>query len=140
MIKQIFNKDILYAIVIYSSFQKDGISFFTPKNFSQQLGYMNRPKGYHVKPHMHSVHERSIYQSQEVLFIKSGKLKIDFFDTEGEFLESLILNSGDIILLANGGHGIEWLEDGEVIEVKQGPYSECDDKIEFDTIGNKTNL
>ncbi len=32
------------------------------------------------------------------------------------------LIAGDIILLAGGGHGFTFLEDSEVIEIKQGPY------------------
>jgi hypothetical protein len=35
----------------------------------------------------------------------------------------VVLNSGDTILLASGGHGFEMLEDTEMLEIKQGPYS-----------------
>ena len=43
-------------------------------------------------------------------------------------------NSGDIILLANSGHGIVTLEESEIIEVKQGPYIEADDKVRFEAV------
>lgn len=39
----------LLAIIIRSNFQKEGIEFFTPNDFSQQLAYMNRPAGYKIR-------------------------------------------------------------------------------------------
>ena len=45
--------------------------------------------------------------------------------------ESQILNKGDIILLAFGGHGFVMLEKSEIIEVKQGPYAGDKDKVRF---------
>ncbi len=47
------------------------------------------------------------------------------------YIFSEILCSGDIILLSKGGHGFEVLEDIEMIEVKQGPYSGDKDKTKF---------
>jgi hypothetical protein len=42
-----------------------------------------------------------------------------------------VLESGDVILLSNGGHGFEVLEEVEMIEVKQGPYCGDEDKTRF---------
>ena len=39
-----------------------------------------------------------------------------------------------MILLASAGHGFQVLEDLEMFEVKQGPYSETVDKARFDGI------
>ena len=126
------HNDELLAIIIYSNFKKEGIEFFTPKDFSQQLGYMKRSKGYKIKPHIHNDVPRKINFTQEVLFIKSGKVKVNFFNKEYIFLESKILRKGDVILLAKGGHGFEILEEAEIIEVKQGPYSGDIDKTHFE--------
>ena len=46
-------------------------------------------------------------------------------------MESRILEAGDVILLATGGHGFEVLEEIEMIEVKQGPYTGDQDKTHF---------
>ncbi|WP_199748366.1 hypothetical protein [Pedobacter sp. KBW01] len=119
------------AIIIKASYKKEGISFFTPNDFSQQLGYMNRPKGYVIEPHIHNINERKVTLTQEVLYIKSGKLRVDFYDQEKVFLESSILETGDVVLLAAGGHGFEMIEDSEIIEIKQGPYDGDKDKIRF---------
>ena len=40
MIEKIIHKNIIIAIIIRNDYKKDGIEFFTPNNFSQQLGYM----------------------------------------------------------------------------------------------------
>ncbi|MDB5205622.1 MAG: hypothetical protein JWR72_697 [Flavisolibacter sp.] len=132
MVEHYVHNDQLLAIIIRASFSKSGIEFFTPNDFSQQLGYMNRPQGYIIEPHMHSHIERRVVLTQEVLFIKSGTVRIDFYDSDQAYLESRVLAKGDVILLAAGGHGFQMLEDAEIIEVKQGPYSGTDDKIRFE--------
>ncbi len=128
------------AIIIRASFQKKGIEFFTPGDFSQQLGYMNRPKGYVIDPHVHNHVERKVTLTQEVLYVKSGKVRVDFYDDDRAYLESRILGKGDVILLAAGGHGFEMLEDAEMIEVKQGPYCGDEDKVKFDSIKTGVSL
>lgn len=131
MIEHILHHEILMAIIIRASYNKKGISFFTPDNFSQQLGYMNRAKGYTIDPHIHQHHERKVFFTQEVLVVKRGKVRVDFYNNQQQYLESRIILKGDVILLAAAGHGFEFLEDSELIEVKQGPYSAADDKIRF---------
>jgi len=119
------------ALIIRYNFSEEGIHFFTPNDFSQQLAYMNRPKGYEIDPHVHNAIPRKIDWTQEVLFIKSGCVRVDFYDQERVYLESRILNAGDVILLAHGGHGFTMLEKSEIIEVKQGPYASDKDKVRF---------
>ena len=82
---------------------------------------------------MHNKVSREVFYTQEVLFIKSGKVRIDFYDDEKNYLQSRTLNKGDIILLAFGGHGFEMIENSEIIEVKQGPYCGEKDKERFDS-------
>ena len=126
----------IIAIIIRVGFSKNGIEFFTPNDFSQQLGYMKREKDYHIEPHIHNAISREVMLTQEVLFIKSGKVRVDFYSDDQEYYESKILNSGDIILLANSGHGIVTLEKSEIIEVKQGPYLEEEDKVRFKAVAD----
>ncbi len=134
MIQKILHNGRLLSIIIKANYKKEGIEFFTPNEFSQQLAYMNRPKGYIIAPHIHNAILREVQFTKEVLFIKRGKLKIDFYDDDKNYLESHILETGDVILLAYGGHGIEMLEETEMIEVKQGPYAGEMDKIRFDPV------
>lgn len=119
------------ALIIRRSFKTDGIEFFTPGTYSQQIGYMNRPAGYVVAPHVHNPVKREVHYTKEVLFIKSGRLRVDFYTETQVYLESTVLEAGDVILLAFGGHGFEMLEPTEIIEVKQGPYAGDLDKTRF---------
>ncbi len=114
-----------------ANYKTEGIKFFTPNDLSQQLGYMNRPQGYVIPPHLHNPVPREVQFTNEVLFIKSGKVRVDFYDDDQNYLESRVLHQGDLILLAFGGHGFEMLEPTEMIEVKQGPYAGEADKTRF---------
>ena len=134
MIENITHKNLLLSVIIRAEYQKEGISFFTPDNFSQQLGYMNRPQGYVIPPHVHNLVPREVSLTQEVLYIKAGKVRVDFYDDDKNYLQSSILNKGDVILLAHGGHGFEMLEQSEMIEIKQGPYCGEEDKVRFEHI------
>lgn len=121
------------AIIIREDYSSDGIKFFTPNEYSQQLAYMNHPKGHIIIPHIHNHVERYVKYTQEVLVIKKGILRVDFYDDTRQYIESVILHEGDIILLASGGHGFEILENVEMYEIKQGPYIGEGDKTRFET-------
>lgn len=132
MFEKIEDGSGIVALIIRSSYHSEGIEFFTPDNFSQQLAYMNRPAGYCIAPHVHNKVPREVFFTQEVLYVKKGKLKVDLYDQERNFLCEKVLAAGDIILLASGGHGFEMIEDSEIIEVKQGPYAGEHDKTRFE--------
>jgi hypothetical protein len=132
MLEKIFSGDQLLAIILRSNFTSHGIEFFTPDHFSQQLGYMNRPKGFKVIPHIHNVISRDVHLTQEVLFIKSGSVQMDIFDLNRKLVKTSILQKGDVVLLASGGHGFTMLEQSEIIEVKTGPHIGEKDKSRFE--------
>lgn len=138
MIEEIRLQGQVLAIVLRANYYAEGIKFFTPDHFSQQLGYMNRPQGYVIPPHVHNPVPREVQFTKEVLFIKSGKVRVDFYGDDQVYLESRILSQGDMVLLAFGGHGFEMLEASEIIEVKQGPYAGEEDKTRFHGIGATT--
>lgn len=137
MIKKIYDGDNLLAIIVSDKFNKPGIHFFTPDDFSQQLAYMKHPKGKTIIPHVHNRVPRQVEYTQEVLFIKSGKIRVDFYDMEQKYIESHVLSQHDVILLIKGGHGFEILEDLEMFEIKQGPYVGESDKTRFAAIQTK---
>ena len=132
MVEEIKHNNQILGIIVSNKFDKKGIHFFTPNEFSQQLAYMRHPAGKIIEPHVHNAVSRAVLYTQEVLIIKSGKLRVDFYDQEGKFLQSRVLEEGDVILLASGGHGFEVLEEVEMFEVKQGPYSGDMDKIRLE--------
>jgi mannose-6-phosphate isomerase-like protein (cupin superfamily) len=136
MIETIEHANMALAVILRRGFSEKGIHFFTPNDFSQQLGYMNHPEGYVIPPHVHNPVPRNVQFTKEVLFVRSGKLRVDFYSDDQEYLESAVLEAGDVILLALGGHGFEMLEPTEIIEVKQGPYAGDADKTRFEGINS----
>jgi mannose-6-phosphate isomerase-like protein (cupin superfamily) len=130
-IETIEAKGTLLAMVVRRTFSEPGIHFFTPSDLSQQLAFMRHPVGKCIAPHVHNAVPREVHYTQEVLFLRKGRLRVDFYDHEQCYLESRVLEAGDVILLATGGHGFEVLEEIEMIEVKQGPYAGESDKTRF---------
>jgi len=134
MIEKICHDGKTISIIVRNNFEKPGINFFTPNDYSQQLAYMNHSAGKIIQPHIHKSVQRKVYLTQETLFIKKGKLQVDFYSDAKMFLESRVLFAGDVILLIKGGHGFKVLEDLEMFEVKQGPYAGDEDKIKFSPV------
>ena len=134
MIKEIKNEEMLLAIIIPHTYHKPGISFLTSNELSQQLAYMEHPAGHEIAAHVHNPVHRSVVYTRETLIIRKGKLRVDFYDDNRNYIESHIISAGDVILLVSGGHGFKVLEDVEMIEVKQGPYAGEGDKTRFSAI------
>lgn len=132
--ERIYHQDSLLAIIIRRDYSNPGVQFFTPADFSQQLGYMQHAAGKIIQPHVHLSVQREVTYTQEVLFIRKGKLRVDFYSNNQEYVESRLLEAGDVILLASAGHGFQAVEDVEMFEVKQGPYAAREDKTRFDGI------
>jgi mannose-6-phosphate isomerase-like protein (cupin superfamily) len=122
MVEHVEFAGIVFAIIVRSDFRERGVHFFTPGEFSQQLGYMRHPAGHVIDAHVHNPVHRAVSFTREVLFLRRGRLRVDFYTDGGDYLESRELEAGDVILLAAGGHGFQALEEIEMIEVKQGPY------------------
>ena len=113
MIEKVKYKKKLYALIVRGKYRnKRGINFFTPKEATQQFGYMKHKKGYIIQPHQHRKRLTRIMTTTEV-------------------------NEKDIVMLVNGGHGFKVIKDVEMIEVKQGPYNLIKDKVKFSGIYEK---
>jgi mannose-6-phosphate isomerase-like protein (cupin superfamily) len=133
-VEDIKKKDKLLAMIIRNDYICEGVDFITPSEYSQQVAYMHHPTGKVIDAHVHNLVHRNVVLTQEVLFIKKGRLRIDFYDEYEDYLESRELHAGDIILLVSGGHGFTVLDEVEMIEVKQGPYAGDNDKKRFEGI------
>jgi hypothetical protein len=94
-------------------------------------------KGDIIQAHRHVYNKREVHFTQEVLFVKKGKVKVNLYNSRKQYISSEILEKGDIILLCGGAHGFEFLEDSILIEIKQGPYTGEKDKERFDGVEGK---
>jgi mannose-6-phosphate isomerase-like protein (cupin superfamily) len=121
----------MLAMIVKYHFREPGITFFTDNQLSQQMGFMRHPVGKVIEPHVHNHISRSVNYTQEALFIRRGRIRVDFYSNAQKYLFSHVLESGDVILLVSGGHGFEVLEEVEMIEIKQGPYAGDRDKTRF---------
>jgi hypothetical protein len=131
-IEKIVVEDKCIAIVLRSEFSVDKTTFFSEPQYSQQLGIIKYPAGGHIRPHFHNEISRVVMYTQEILFIRKGKVLVHLYDEHLSHVKDIILNTGDLIFLITGGHGFEMLEDCEMVEVKQGPYSgTTNDKTHF---------
>ena len=131
MIEEIRENNTLFAVIIRSNYKTKGISFVTANDEPLQIAYIGYPEKKQIKPHIHNYNHREIFVTQEVLFLRKGKLRIDFYDHCKNYMESRIIEAGDVTILTSGGHGFEVLEEIEMIEVKQGPYKFEEDKTRF---------
>jgi hypothetical protein len=113
--EEIKYKDKLLAILLRADFQSNQVNFFSPADFSQQLGFLPHHKGHVIPAHFHKKVHREITMTQEVLFIRKGKVKVNFYTNQKEYITFRELYTGDVVFLCSGGHGFEILEDTEMI-------------------------
>lgn len=130
-IEEVKKKNKILALIIRDGYSSEGVDFITPNEYSQQVAYMHHPVGKIIDAHIHNLVHRNVVLTQEVLFIKKGILRVDFYDEYEDYLESKKLYAGDVILLVSGGHSFQTIEEVEMIEVKQGPYAGENDKKRF---------
>lgn len=102
---------------------KEGLNFFSPDGDFQQVGTWGYGVGKVLAAHAHNEANRQVPWTQEVLYVRAGRLRANIFDSAGRKVAELEAASGDILVLLAGGHGYEILEDGtQVLEIKNGPY------------------
>ena len=111
------------AVYLPAASWTEGLRFFSEDGDFVQVGVWGYDKGIKLQPHIHNEVRREVTRTQEVVFVKQGKVAASIFDEGGSLVERLELGIGDTLILLKGGHGYEILEDGtQVLEVKNGPY------------------
>ena len=134
---KIENNGVELGAIVRSTYHNSGIGFFSNDNDGLQLGYMNRPDNYVIAPHTHNKIKREVFFTEEILFIRSGMVRVDFYDENQQYIESHIVRSGDIVILKGGGHGFKVIERADIFELKQGPYLGAQDKVRFEPISDE---
>ena len=127
MIELVKNEEIVYCIIIRSNYNNDGYNFFTEDSASMQIGSLIFKKGKIIEPHYHRKIDRISKKCAETIFVKKGRVKVNFYNPKNfNFLEYRILDPNDVMLIQDGAHGFEVIDDLEMIEVKLGPYHSDD--------------
>ncbi len=138
-VESVVYKDRTLAVVVRAHALRElrssgnKVSFATPEHFPLQVGIHARPKGDAVSAHFHRPFpELKNLPVQEFFHIKSGKVKIELYDERENDakVSEIIAEVGDTVIL-NTGHGMIFLEDTELVELKQGPYRGREEEKRF---------
>ena len=92
-----------------------GTEFITQPSAELQVGTITRHKGEMIKEHKH------LHEGHEVITVLIGKVIVS---VNGKCVE---LIQGESILLMEGWHSVEFVEDSTLLEARCGPY--INDKV-----------
>lgn len=122
-VEGVFKGKKLVAIVFHKNLQVKDIEFFTDNDNPLQIGAHNRKKGTKLTPHVHIINAPITVNSvQEWLLVQKGQILVVMYTEKGKVIDKKTLSTGDSILLMEGGHGVEFLKNSRIFEIKQGPY------------------
>jgi hypothetical protein len=121
----------LYGYIVDTRKIIEGVNFVTSGSENLEVGLMKHKKGKLIVPHVHLNIKREIYGTQEVIYLKEGKILVEFYDSEKNKCGQIIMEKEQLIILTGGAHGFVMIEDSEMIEVKNGPYASDLDKERF---------
>ncbi len=121
--EKIIDNGLTLAIIVRSEDWIEGLNVISADEDFQQVVFWGYQKDHVLQPHVHLLAPRQILKTQEVIFIRQGRLRADIFGADEKLFASVELREGDTALFLNGGHGYHILEDNtKVLEVKNGPY------------------
>jgi len=121
--EKIMDGDLILAVIIRDTDWEEGLNFVSSEGDYQQVGIWGYDKGKKLAPHIHLSEPREVLRTQEVVFVKDGRIRANIYTEKEQFLTSIELKRGDTIILLKGGHGYEILEDNtKILELKNGPY------------------
>lgn len=120
--EKIIYKNTILAIRV-KKFKKGSVPLTDPTEPLQLIAYKHR-EGKYTKAHIHKPRKRVTQKLQECLVVIKGKIKVDLYAPDKKFFKYIYLSAGEAVMLMNGGHGVHVLKDSEIIEIKNGPFSE----------------
>lgn len=122
-IEKVENSKKLIALIFRNNIKVDGVKFLTDEKNPFQIGIHSRKKGVKLSPHVHRLDKPLTIKSiQEILYVVDGKIRVTLFTEKGKKITRKTLSPGDSILIISGGHGVDFLDDAKILELKQGPY------------------
>lgn len=121
----------LMALIIRAGYSSSKTEFITPDTFKQQVGFVVYGGDEDIEPHIHHEMQRSLKGTSEVLILKEGDVRVDFYSQKKVYIESRRLLPGDILILVSGGHGFHFNKHSVFLEIKQGPYIGPQEKERF---------
>ena len=134
-VETVEHEGLAYAMIIRANAASDAkYNFLTDSANPLQLGMNFYKAGEVIKAHYHlqrQIESNSIVQ--EFLLIGAGRAFLRLYDAadQREFTGRQ-LETGDMVLLLAGGHGLDVQDDTKIVEIKLGPYDgKTKDKVVF---------
>lgn len=123
-VEKIYHLRNLVAIVFRKHLSiADGVQFFTDNDNPFQVGVHKRRENTKLTPHVHIIKKPLVINKiQELLLVQDGKVRVTLYTKDGYVIGRKVLTSGEGILLLDEGHGVDFLQNSQIFEVKQGPY------------------
>ena len=122
-VKEVKKDNKVLARLVKAEDWNEGLGFYSNDEEVIQVGTWQYDSGKQLMKHIHNEVDRVITRTNEVLYVVSGTVKAFIYDLDENLVEELTVNSGDILILLDCGHGYEIMADNtKVIEIKNGPY------------------
>jgi len=93
-----------------------------------QFGVASYPKNYKTGTHFHNHIEKETTQVDEILIVKEGCARVDFYNNEGIYIKSSEIFKDDTLIIFKGGHNISFNENTKLIVIKPSTYTQAYDK------------
>ncbi|MFA6035788.1 MAG: hypothetical protein WC759_02420 [Candidatus Micrarchaeia archaeon] len=120
--KKIEEGGVLLAKIISGEWS-EGLAFYSEDSDYIQAGSWRYAKGKELLAHVHNHVERRVGHTQEIVFVKKGRVLLKVYGDGDKLVAEQELKAGDMAIMLRGGHGYTILEDDtQVLEVKNGPY------------------
>ncbi len=104
-----------------------GVHSATAPTEALQLLSHRQSRGHVIKPHRHTPHKRITNMLHEGVVVVRGKIRVDLFGEDKKRFRSFFVNAGGAAIFFGVAHGVRFLADTALYELKNGPY--IDDKI-----------
>lgn len=124
MMDKIFSKNGDLLHIFFNSFSLPGKRIdIAPEEEFLQVACLKLEEGKTFEAHQHKENKREVEITQESWVVIKGKVKVYYYDTDGELLTTRELHAGDCTITFRGGHNYESLSDNTLVyEFKNGPY------------------
>jgi hypothetical protein len=95
--------------------------FFSDPEDTLQIGSLFFPATSFVAAHKHPPKDIP-RKPMEVILVLAGDARCNIYDKDGLHMETVKLQTGDILIQKNGGHEFHFVSNTTLLEVKCGPY------------------
>ena len=123
--KSIIHEDkLLHMVYSKDDFVEERTDLVDSDQFIQ-CSFLKMNAGKTFRPHKHIWKKPNFNETiaQESWVVIQGSVKVYYYDTKMNLLETHILKAGDASFTLEGGHTYEILEDNTLVyEYKTGPY------------------